>query len=527
MKDSANEKGERQPIRFGVRTALIGAKTALRRSIRWYNARLGKLYSPNTAAFTGTAIVLVMAVVLLFIPPYIGVADDGSLQDVMRGVGLGYRPQDLEAATGAYYVRFLMHSTYEFHGISTHRMLIRAAMWLDDQFTHDNLFDLRFMAAMYLALYLPAVFLVLRNIASRVKVAAEATFLVIIGALMLGDAATLACFSSLYPDAAFLVLMLYCMGFCMSMQHKGDGWMQLGFLGLMAAGSALALTERHCAMVGIVLTVFCMRQIRIVDRTVRYGILAVISASVLLAASVVGLTAGTSRFTEASHLHAMTNGVLLRSQNPENTLAEFDIEPRFETLADISAYEEYPYALSGNPEIQRDFMDRYSAGTIALHYVRHPFEYTGLLELGTRAAFETARNYTGNFERSAGFPEYARNGLLVFYSNFKANSLPRTLGFLAIVTVMYWALFRRQRGLRREQRRWTPRERQIMLDTFLCLLAAGILDISAVICISGTAELERYHILYGFCIDGMLMLFVAEILHRLNIISAEEQVHGG
>ena len=43
---------------------------------------------------------------------------------------------------------------------------------------------------------------------------------------------------------------------------------------------------------------------------------------------------------------------------------------------------------------------------------------------------------------------------------------------------------------------------------------------------NGTAELERYRMLYGACIDGVLLLFMAELLHRLNILSAEDMENG-
>ena len=40
--------------------------------------------------------------------------------------------------------------------------------------------------------------------------------------------------------------------------------------------------------------------------------------------------------------------------------------------------------------------------------------------------------------------------------------------------------------------------------------------------LSGTAELERYKMICGVCVDGMVLLFISEILHRLNILSSEE-----
>ena len=374
----------------------------------------------------------------------------------------------------------------------------------------------------YLVLYLPAVFLVLRGIASRVKVAAEATFLVIVGALVLGDAAVVAYFNSLYPDALWQVLLTYCFGLCMAMQHEKAPWTQGSLMGLTVVGAALALSESHCAALGFVLTVFCVRQIWIENRTQQTVILAAVAAVVILTASMVSAVKGADRFSPASKMHAMTNGVLMRSLDPEKTLAEFNIDSRFETLADTSAYADYPYALPGNPEIKRDFLDHYSIGTLMLHYLRAPMEYAGLLEMSVSACFSPVRSYVGSFESTAGRPQRAQNGTLTYYSNLKGNSLPQTIGFLIILLIVYWAMFRQRRGLRHHVTNWTFRERQIMLDTFLTMFFCIVVHLSGILLVSGTAELERYKMISSTCVDGMLLLFVSEILHRLNIISSEE-----
>lgn len=499
-----------------------GLGQTIRRGVQWYNHRLKKVYSPGIAALTGMLLVLLMAVFTLFVPPLCGVADDGSLSEIMRGAGIGYRLSDLESPTGAYFVKLYLHSNAQPQGISSHRAVIRTAMWLDTYFTHDNLFDIRFLALVYLLLYLPAVYLVLLGIALRVKVASEATFLVILGALVLGDSAILSYFNSLYPEAMWQIFLIYCLGLCLAMQREKAPWTQGGLMGLALCGSVLTLTESHCAVVGFMLTVFCVRQVMMENRTHQTTILAIVSAAVILTASVISATSGADRLTDASKMHAMTNGVLLRAENPEETLQDFGIDPRFETLADASAYADYPYALPGNPEILRDFLDRYSLGPIILHYVRHPFAYIGMLELSFSSSFSPMRSYVGNFEASSGREERTQNAMFTYYSNFKSNSLPRTLGFLVILGGVYWSLFRHRRGLQHFVTRWTLRERQIMLDTFLLLFAVAVAHLSAILCLSGTAELERYKMICGVCVDGMVLLFISEILHRLNILSSEE-----
>ena len=492
-----------------------------RRAVNWFNLRLGKVYSPNVAAITGTIIVFVMAVIILFLPPIMGVADDGSLSEIMLGTGLGYRGDDLEAPVGAYFTRLYLHSNQQTSGISTHRLLIQFAKWIDTQFTHDNLFDVRFLAAIYLILYLPAVYLVLRGIVARVDVAAEATALVIVGALVMGDAAMITYFNSLYPEAFWQVFLLYCLGFCLALQHDREEWTQIGLIGLAIAGSLLALSELHCAAAGLVLMIFCVRQIFMENRNKQTSTLAIIATVVLLASSLASILGGATRFTEASKLHAITNGVMLRANNPANVLKEFDIDSRFETMADMSSFAAYPYVLVGNPDVQRDFLSHFSLGTILLYYLKNPFDYIGLLEFGTKSAFNVNRGYVGNYEQSLGLPERTKNQIMITYSNFKTNSLPQTMGFLVILVIVYFILFRKQKGLQHKVQRWTARERQIMLDTFLCFLFIGIADITAVIFLSGTAELERYQMLYGICIDGVVMLFISEILHRTNILATE------
>ena len=501
---------------------LSGLWKSFRKLLRNWNAVLQKVYNPNRSAALGAFIVFVIAVFLLFIPPYIGTADDGALTMILENAGLGYRLQDLEAPVGSYFIRLFLHSTRIRTGVSSHVFLIRIAMFIDNIFTGDNLFDVRFLSGLYLILYMPAVWLFIRGIVNRVNYASEALFLTILCAVVLADGSILCYFNSLYPEAFWQILLVYCFGFILAFQHGKDNWNQIGFFGLMVAGTILILTECHCAAAGLVLMLFCLRQITMTDGTSQTIVFSVMSAGVLLVASIFSWTIGTSRFDNASKLHSMTTGVLLRSLNPETTLKEFGIDPRYETLTDISSYADYPYATFGNPEIQEGFLDQYGLLSVILYYLRHPFAYTGLLEIGTNASFNIIRAYVGNYEQSLGLPERARNPLFIVYSNLKASSLPRTLGFIVLLAVIYMSLFRTRTGYQKHAVTYGVREKEVMIDTFITAIVMGIASITVIILKSGTAELERYQMTYGFCIDVMILLLLAEVLHRLNILSIEE-----
>ena len=520
-----NEAGTKPhiPIHIRLKDAWLSLLSLLRKGLHWYNRRLSKIYSPGVAATTGSAIVFLIAVFILFIPPIIGVADDGSLSGIMESVGLNYRRQDLEQTVGGYFIRVFLHGPRTVVGLSTHRRLVRIAMAVDNIFTNDNIFDVRFLALIYLIIYLPAVWLLLRCLVKRVRNAAEATFLVIIAAFILGDANTLSYFNTVYPEALWYISLIWCAGFGLMLQSGKLHYNQIGLCGLALWGCILIFSESHCCVVGVILMIFCMRQLMIENADIRIRIIAVVCGSILLLAGIVSGGAGANRFTDASKMHAMTNGVLMRSQNPAETLEEFGIDPRFETLTDTSCYADYPYALSGQTEIQEDFLSRYGIFTILLHYARHPLSYMGLLEIGVGSSFQPLRSYVGNYEIFTGLPERARNPLFITYSNLKSTTIPRTTGALAILTVIYCLMFRQKSGPLRKEVPYNARERQIALDSFLAIMAMGVVHISGILVLSGTAELERYRMFFGSCVDCMILMFLAEILHRLKFLSDEEE----
>lgn len=490
---------------------------ALKRVRQAYNRRLTRHYSAPAIATAATAACFLVAFILLFLPRYIGVADDGSLQTILQHVGLRYRTADAEQPAGAFFVKTFERTVPAAGaGFSTHLMLIRMAMDLDDLFTSDNLFDVRFLAFVYLCLYLPAIWLLIKQASLRVKYASEGTVIGVTSVLLFSDVSYLAYFNSLYPEALWLIGLLYCCGLCLSLQSPGRAdSARLILLAIFGAG--LTLCGQHCAVFGIVLAVFCFHQ-AVMDKVRRpTRFVAVLSAAVLIVSGCCSLIGGNSRFSQDSKFNAMTSGALLESTNPEKTLAEFGIDARFETLADASSYSVYPLAKSDNTELRKGFYDRYSTPRLLLYYARHPASLGMLLELGVRAAFHVRRDYCGNYELSTGMPARGRTPLFALASNFRVRSAPKTLGYLLVLAIVYGILL-----AKRNTRRMTARARTVALDTFWTFMAVGLIHMTYIILRSGTAELSRYCLVLSVCIDLISMLTLAEILHRLNVLETEE-----
>lgn len=482
-----------------------------------YNRRMAAHYSAAAVATVATVACGVAAIFVLFVPRIVGVADDGSLTSILQSVGLSCRAEDAQQETGAYFVRLYSKSAVPAAtGISTHRLLIRAAMLLDDWFTGDALFDVRFLAVLYLALYLPAVWLLVRQVTARVHYASEGTVVGAAAVLLLADVSYLSYFNSLYPEPVWLIGVVYSAGLCLSFQQPDKKRDPVRFALLMLVGSGLALCENHCAVLGFVLALFCLRQLGMRNADFVSRAMACLAAAVLIGAGMASLAAGSTRFTENSELNAMTSGVLLEADNPANALKEFGIDTRFETLADFSCYADYPYALSGNAELLTDFYPHTSVARRMLYYARHPAAMLALTELGVRAAFSLRREACGNYESTAGMPAHGQTLLFSAASNFKERSAPKTIGYLAVLAVVY-VLLLSTRGARR----MPGRSRSAALDTFAVLLAAGLAHTGLVVLYSGSAEFTRYSLVLSVCIDLTTLLTLAEGLHRMNLLKTE------
>ena len=57
----------------------------------------------------------------------------------------------------------------------------------------------------------------------------------------------------------------------------------------------------------------------------------------------------------------------------------------------------------------------------------------------------------------------------------------------------------------------------------LAVTAIGVADITAVICLSGDAQLAQCSMTFGVTLDLLLYFVVAEILHKLNILEGKNE----
>ena len=468
----------------------------------------------NRLCLSACAAVLILIVIMLFIPPYLGVADDGSVTSVMRGAGLDFRQDDSsgEGADYRYFTRTYVYKKSVSSSITAQTLFIRAAQELDDLFTNDGLFDLRFLAAIYTAAFLPAFYLLVRSAVGRVIYFSEAAVIAAAAVFIFADAGCITYFSSFYPEALIYIGMLYCVGAAMNLQKESK--FETVYLSVFtAAGCVLCFVKRMCFLAGIILALFCLFQIRRSGSRKWRGPV-VLSYVILMAAAFGSFFLLEDDFSGEDKLHSMTRGVLLQADNPEKALEEFGIDPSFSILADASAYDVFPVTEGENQVLEEAFYSRYDSADIALYYIRHPSALAAMTDMAVKACVDMRRDYCGNYEKEAGMSEGARSIFWSGYSAYKNRSAPKTSGYLLVLVIAFTAMsFQKKKGHMSKSRR-----NSVYLQTMLMVTAIGLTEIWYVIWRSGDAAVIRYGAFMGIGLDLLLFYVAVEILDKLNIL---------
>ena len=478
-------------------------------------------YSVNRLALIATAICGVLAVMMLLLPNYLGMGNDSLANAKMGYYKLGYIDDEIisgEVASNAYFTRVYELTNLDMGAeFSLEAAIVSLAKALDWLLTRDQLFDIRFLALLYILTYLPGVFLIIKAALERVQQFSEAAVLAGLGVLIFADISYIAYFNSLYADALFFIMLLYMAG-CSMLLHRDGKYQSLYTVLLGLACMGFCLVAGRGFLAGVIIAFFLLMHLRYVVKKHQKA-LNIIVTCLVLTTSILSLFQVSSEFDDTGKYHAMTRGVLLQSANPAETLEDMDINISFSVLANDSLYDEYPVTQIGNPIIQQEFLNHYTTRDILTYYIRHPGALFSMWDLGVKAAVNLRRDYCGNYERSTGMPPMGKSIFGSAWSIFKMQSAPKTIGYLVVLVVVIF-ITTGKKLLGKHPQRWDF----TYFMTCMSLLTLGVADMTYVMIHSGDAQLIQYNAVLGTVMDILLYFVCAELLHKLNVL--EDVDHG-
>lgn len=473
--------------------------------------RISKIKSNQwTAALTVLLGMAVMALTL-FVPPVLGSADNGELAAVIEGNGL-YKLDHGEADEYFSYAA-VKYGVNQYHTeaeriFTSRNVFLLLAKGLNYFFGADRaVFDIRFYSGLLCVFTLVGLYLLTEYVAGKFPAGGILTAAAAV--LMFCDSSYMTWLSSFYEESVIypsLLVMLACLLQMSEEYHKSTGLLILFFI-----SAGLLVTVNNTTMLwGILVGGFCILMLFAErkhkcfpmfssEKGRRYQVLVLIAAVVFLAVSIF-FQAANGEVRPAWKYHSMVRGMMASSDNPEKTAEFFGIDDSYSLLENSSAYDRYPVIDFQNVLLQKDFYAKYNTGKTIIYYLTHADAFSRTLQSVVNQAYTIHPSTGGAYDRTAGRKAGAQTEFFRLYSDLKEQSVPRAIGFLLIVLVIYLLL--------NWKNRWS-------CTFFTYLTIYSVLLMAAIVIRSGASDAARQLFCYNVFFDMLIFFMVSQGLHGI------------
>lgn len=377
------------------------------------------------------ALLTVAAAILgyqLFLPPIIGLADQG---DFGRVIGrFGYGPED-QAATIAFVARSYVPNPQfrhrEWEQPTSEYLFAGAAILLNKLISRDGRLDITVMGMIHVITFLAA-FARLLAVTSRSR---ASPFAWTVALIALTDVGYAAYWNSFYTESASIIffLLLAAEGVAICSADKISP-RQIALWSLWAI--LLIMAKAQNGPLGILLTLFCFRlgwwsaggQARRV---------AILGSAAIAGASAINLATIPDRVKWADAYNQIFLAILPESRNPTADLKNLGLDSNLLKYSGTGAWSPG----SGFHEMVASGLvgNKINHSRIARFYFLHPdriWRHAGEL---IPVAFFLRPEWCGNFERSAGFAPGARSTAFNLWSSFHERYFKR-VGRLILIWLL-------------------------------------------------------------------------------------------
>ncbi|MEK0317843.1 glycan biosynthesis hexose transferase WsfD [Cohnella sp. 56] len=443
---------------------------------------------------------------LLFVPPVIGVADNGDFHRVMGAAGIAYAdPQESYASRYFGYA----HSFFHYGGfttggyVSTHVLLVALAGGIG-RLIDLHTFDIRVLGFVYMALMLSAIWLIVRHapeIRGKRMTAIAGALLSIILIVIFCDVAYTAYYQSFFGEPYALVAIMLAAGAAIAMAARSAGTARppsAWLLGLfVAAGVALATSKIQNAPLGFLFACLAWRMAGLrADaawrRRTRIG------AGVLALSAVLMMVAAPVELRHINLYQSIFFGVLKDSPDVSRDMRELGIPDKYAGLAGTNYFQKDTIVPQNDPVLKHEVLDRLSHRDIALYYVRHPDRFVSKLKKA--AAYGTAIRpyYLGNYAEAEGRKRSALSYAFSTWSEWKHKHMPNTLSWFTVWYLVYYALLGvwwwRSGG---------RRHRRLLAEMLAVIGLTGIVAVIVSLMGDGEADMAKHLFMFNVSFDMM------------------------
>lgn len=452
-----------------------------------------------------TVALLIAALIIsyqLFIPPAIGMADNGDFIRVMTLSGLDHLPTEFEEKYFLYFnskFRILAKRGSGRYRTST-EIPARAARWLSIRLIDGRIFDIRLLGGLYALLFLSGFYLLLR--ASRPLAFWSRIALAILLTLILTDAGYTGSFNSFYSEPTAFVFFLLASGCALLLiARRRSVWLLVAYFVV----SVIFITSKPAyAPFAILFGAFGIYLARLVE--FKKPMLLSGALATLLCVIAAIYYSSTPDWLRLNALYIGVFTVTLKdSPTPEQDLIDMGLDPDWARFSGTN-----PYRVDSptkDSAFRSELMTRAGAMTVPGFYLARPARLFALVRSCSSRILSLPRHF-GFYEKSSGRPPRSQPSAL--WSEIRNFLFPKSVWTVLIFFAS--GIAATAIGILRA----TTETRRNLFVFCGFLITVAFAQFFIPVLTLGHVDLARYLILFNLIFDSSLIMITVAVAERFT-----------
>jgi len=357
----------------------------------------------------------------LMVPPVVGLADQGDYARLLGAFHLGPVAQSLEDRYYRYFNRtYQRDPAFKLPGweiYSTQDIFVGSAVVLNKWISKDGLFDIRVLSLLETLAFVAVCYFLLR--ATEPFLRGWLQILIAFALILIFcDVGYLCYFNSFYSEPATYIFLLALVAAWLALiANQGRELKSILFVGFCALLFVASKPQNVAA--GVILALYLLR----FRSFIRPRWVALVASAILLIACL-AVYKSVPRLVRLAQIYNMVfMDILPKSGDPADQLRDLSLDPSLAKYSGSGAFA--PSTGFWNPAFQNQLDSNVSRGTILWFYFRHPAKLLEYLRAVLPRGTSLRAEGVGNFERSAGYPPFARSRSFALWSRFRERFLSR------------------------------------------------------------------------------------------------------
>lgn len=471
-----------------------------------FRDRVGRYKGKINYGILAMVLILVIGGTTLFIRPCIGMADNGDFYRIISQTNLYHLVKERNDMFLGYFNKYYgINQYYTNPGkmlFTTQAIIVKIAVFIDRFLTKDYIFDIRFLALIYLLVHALGSYFIVKVFTEDLKKEGYKILLTLIFVFIFGDTAYIAYFNSFYAEATSLCFFILSIGILLNM-CKFQRFTSLNIMSFAICTFLFLGSKQQLSPIGGLLFILLIRMAFLIKDKV-YKIVS-LGVAVFFIASAGYLFVGIKGdFDYMNRYHAMTRGILLYENNPEEIIKSFNIDEQYAMLQENIFFEDVPMINPYSEELKGNFFDKYSTFSILGYYLKHPDSLVKMLGYAADNGYDIKPPAMGNYEKIEGKAFKAQSNFFGLWSNLKKN-LPHGLGMscLYISSFLWIAINNYIKAFKNKDSGAVLFEEGMMY-----VLLVGLSQIAISIIGAGDADLSKHVFMYNISFDLIIIYII-------------------